>query len=165
MKKKLLSALLLSTALLAAGCGSDDAEEEGHVDEEGCEHLQEGPAVNVTAAVSGTGPAVSNNHTRYDIALVDVAGGKGGAVSFAVSEATDYVLFTSATVPVKVTNGSGATVEFEESATSSTLCTDIQGRYVVPLTVGTHTLTFGPSTLSSVSLVIEESGEHDHDHE
>ncbi|NOK20863.1 hypothetical protein [Corallococcus carmarthensis] len=164
MKKKLLSALLLSTALLAAGCGGDD-EEEGHVDEEGCEHLQKGPAVNVTAAVSGTGPAVSNDHKRYDIALVDVTGGKGGAVSFAVSEATDYVLYASAPVPVKVTNGSGATVEFEESATSSTLCTDIQGRYVVPLTVGTHTLTFGPSTLSSVSLVIEESGEHDHDHE
>ncbi|GMU07841.1 hypothetical protein [Corallococcus caeni] len=164
MKKKLLSALLLSTALLAVGCGGDD-EEEAHVDEEGCEHLQKGPAVSVTAATSGNGPAVSNDHKRYDIALVDVAGGKGGAVSFAVSEATDYVLYASAPVPVKVTNGSGAAVEFEESATSSSLCTDIQGRYVVPLTVGTHTLTFGPSTLSSVSLVIEESGEHDHDHE
>ncbi|NNC02660.1 hypothetical protein HJC10_07320 [Corallococcus exiguus] len=163
MKKKLLSALLLSTALLAAGCGGD--EEEAHVDEEGCEHLQEGPAAAVTAAVSGTGPAVSNDHKRYDIALVDVAGGKGGAVSFAVSEATDYVLYTNATVPVTVTNGSGTTVEFEESATSSSLCTDIKGRYVVPLTVGTHTLTFGPSTLSSVSLVIEESGEHDHAHD
>lgn len=164
MKKKLLSALLLSTALLAAGCGSD-AEDEGSIDEEGCEHLQKGPAVNVTAAASGVGPSVSNNHTRYDIALVDVAGGKGGAVSFAVSEATDYVLFTSAPVPVKVTNGSGATVAFEESTNSSALCSDIQGRHVVPLTVGTHTLTFGPSTLSSVSLVIEESGTHDHDHE
>ncbi|RKH50601.1 hypothetical protein [Corallococcus llansteffanensis] len=164
MKNKLLSALLLSTALLVVGCG-DDAEEEASGDEEGCEHLQEGPAVNVTAAATGTGPAVSNNHTRYDIALVDVAGGKGGAVSFAVSEATDYVLFTNAPVPVKVTNGSGATVEFEESATSSELCTDIKGRHVVPLTVGTHTLTFGPSTLSSVSLVIEEGGEHDHSHE
>ncbi|RYZ33808.1 MAG: hypothetical protein EOO71_41020 [Myxococcaceae bacterium] len=163
MKNKLLSAVLLSASLLVCACGDDAVEASG--DEEGCEHLQEGPAVNVTAVASGAGPAVSNNHTRYDIALVDVAGGKGGAVSFAVSEATDYVLFTSATVPVKVTNGSGTTVEFEESATSSELCTEIQGRHVVPLTVGTHTLTFGPSTLSSVSLVIEESGEHDHDHE
>ncbi|NPC68437.1 hypothetical protein HRD49_19140 [Corallococcus exiguus] len=163
MMKNLLSALLLSTALLAAGCGGD--EEEAHVDEEGCEHLQEGPAAAVTAAVSGTGPAVSNDHKRYDIALVDIAGGKGGAVSFAVSEATDYVLYMSAPVPVTVTNSSGAAVEFEESATSSSLCTDIKGRHVVPLTVGTHTLTFGPSTLSSVSLVIEESGEHDHAHD
>lgn len=164
MKKKLLSALLVSTALLAAGCGGDD-EDEAHVDEEGCEHLQKGPGVAVTAAVSGMGPAVSNDHKRYDIALADVAGGKGGAVSFAVSEATDYVLYTSASVPVKVTNGSGTEVSFEESANSSSLCTEIQGRYVVPLTVGTHTLTFGPSTISSVSLVIEESGEHDHDHD
>ncbi|NRD56592.1 hypothetical protein [Corallococcus exiguus] len=163
MMKKLLSALLLSTALLAAGCGGD--EEEAHVDEEGCEHLQEGPAAAVTAAVSGTGPAVSNDHKRYDIALVDIAGGKGGAVSFAVSEATDYVLYMSAPVPVTVTNSRGVAVEFEESATSSSLCTDIKGRHVVPLTVGTHTLTFGPSTLSSVSLVIEESGEHAHDHD
>ncbi|WP_434299714.1 hypothetical protein [Corallococcus exiguus] len=161
--KKLLSALLLSTSLLAAGCGGD--EEEAHADEEGCEHLQEGPAAAVTAAVSGTGPAVSNDHKRYDIALVDIAGGKGGAVSFAVSEATDYVLYMSAPVPVTVTNSRGAAVEFEESATSSSLCTDIKGRHVVPLTVGTHTLTFGPSTLSSVSLVIEESGEHDHAHD
>nr|WP_211486995.1 hypothetical protein [Corallococcus exiguus] len=161
--KKLLSALLLSTSLLAAGCGGD--EEEAHVDEEGCEHLQEGPAAAVTAAVSGMGPAVSNDHKRYDIALVDIAGGKGGAVSFAVSEATDYVLYMSAPVPVTVTNSRGVAVEFEESATSSSLCTDIKGRHVVPLTVGTHTLTFGPSTLSSVSLVIEESGEHDHAHD
>jgi hypothetical protein len=164
MKKKLLSALLLSCALLASACGGD-TEEEGNVDEEGCEHLQEGPAVTVTAASSGAGPAVSNNHTRYDIALVDVAGGKGGSVSFAVSEATDYVLFTSAPVPVKVTNASGVEEPFEESTNSSSLCTDIQGRHVVPLTVGTHTLTFGPATLSSVSLVIEESGAHDHDHD
>ncbi|RKG76391.1 hypothetical protein [Corallococcus terminator] len=163
MKNKLLSAVLLSASLLVSACGDDAEESTG--DEEGCEHLQEGPAVSVTAAVSGTGPAVSNDHKRYDIALVDVTGGKGGAVSFAVAEATDYVLFTSAPVPVKVTNGSGATVEFEESTNSSTLCSDIQGRHIVPLTVGTHTLTFGPSTLSSVSLVIEESGEHDHDHE
>ncbi|NNC17549.1 hypothetical protein HJC22_17680 [Corallococcus exiguus] len=163
MMKKLLSALLLSTSLLAAGCGGD--EEEAHVDEEGCEHLQEGPAAAVTAAVSGMGPAVSNDHKRYDIALVDIAGGKGGAVSFAVSEATDYVLYMSAPVPVTVTNSRGVAVEFEESATSSSLCTDIKGRHVVPLTVGTHTLTFGPSTLSSVSLVIEESGEHDHAHD
>ncbi|RKH41600.1 hypothetical protein [Corallococcus sicarius] len=164
MKKNLLSALFLSTALLVVGCG-DDADEATSGDEEGCEHLQEGPAVNVTAVATGAGPAVSNDHKRYDIALVDVAGGKGGAVTFAVAEATDYILFTGASVPVKVTNGSGATVEFEESTTSSELCTDIKGRHVVPLTVGTHTLTFGPSTLSSVSLVIEEGGEHDHDHE
>lgn len=162
MKKNLLSALFLSTALLVVGCG-DDADEATSGDEEGCEHLQEGPAVNVTAVATGAGPAVSNDHKRYDIALVDVAGGKGGAVTFAVAEATDYILFTGAAVPVKVTNGSGATVEFEESTTSSELCTDIKGRHVVPLTVGTHTLTFGPSTLSSVSLVIEEGGDHDHE--
>jgi hypothetical protein len=164
MKKKLLSALLLSTALLTAACGGDDKEPEQD-DVEGCEHLQKGPGAPVTAAATGAGPAVSNDHKRYDITLVDVTGGKGGSVSFAVSEATDYVFYLNAAVDLRVTNSSGAEVPEEEFAGSSATCTDIKGRYVVPLTVGTHTLTFGPSTLSSVSLVIEEGGHHDHDHE
>jgi hypothetical protein len=160
MKKQLLSALLLSASLLTA-CGSDDAA--ASIDDEGCEHLQEGPAVNVTAATSGAGPAVGNDHKRYDIALADVSGGKGGSVTFAAAEATDYVLFTSADVAVKVTNAAGQTVGIEESATRSDACSEIKGRHVVPLTVGTHTLTFGPATASTVSLVIEEaSGAHDH---
>src|SRR3712207_8753985 len=42
-------------------------------------------------------------------------------------------------------------VAFEESAKSSTECTNVKGRYVAPLQVGTYTLTFGPTSASSVS--------------
>lgn len=160
MNKKLLTALLMSTALIATACGDD--EEEENVDVEGCEHLQEGPSTPVNATLTGTPPSVSDDHRRYDITLVDGSGGRTGSVSFAASEAADYVIFTGVDVPVTVTNSSGTAVAIEESTKSSSQCTEIKGRHVVPMTVGTHTLTFGPTTATSVSIVIEKA-EHDHD--
>lgn len=163
MNKKLLAALLMSTALLAAGCG-DDEEGEESADVEGCEHLQEGPSTAVTATLTGTPPAVDDDHRRYDITLVDGTGGKTGSVSFAAAEATDYIIFTSADVALTVTNSSGAEVEIEESAKSSSECTEVKGRHVVPMSVGTYRLTFGPTTAASVNIVIEhevhEGDEH-----
>ena len=160
MRMKLFSTLLLSSALLVA-CGDEEAEETA--DTEACEHLKEGPASAVTAAATGAGPAVSNDHRRYDIALVDVTGGKGGSVSFAAAEGIDYILFTGADVPVTVKNSGGTAVNPEASVKSSTECTEIKGRHTFPLSVGTYTLTFGPTTLTSVQLVIEEAG-NDHEH-
>jgi len=154
MMKKWLSACLLSSALLA-GCGG----EKNEADVEGCEHLQEGPSAAVTASASATGtlPSVSNDHKRYDITLPAGSGGSNvGSVSFAAAEASDYVFFLGSNVTLKVTNASGE-VAFEESATSSTECTNVKGRFVAPLQVGTYTLTFGPTSESSVSLVIEET--------
>jgi len=164
MNKKLLAALLMSTALLSSACGDDDEEPEENVDVEGCEHLREGPAVAVLATLTGTPPTVANNHRRYDITLVDGTGGRSGSVSFAASEASDYVFFTSADVPVSITDGSGAAVEIEESTKSSETCTEIKGRHIVPLTVGTHTITFGPTSATSVNLVIEEASHEGHEH-
>ncbi|WP_375766022.1 hypothetical protein NR798_30535 [Archangium gephyra] len=158
MMKKLLSVCLLSSALLA-GCGG----EKNEADVEGCEHLQEGPGAAVSASASATGtlPAVSNDHKRYDISLPAGNGGNVGSVSFAAAEASDYVFFLGSNVTLKVTNSSGETVSFEESATSSTECTNVKGRYVAPLQVGSYTLTFGPTSESSVSLVIEETAHAD----
>jgi hypothetical protein len=159
MKMKLFSAVLLSTSLLVA-CGGD----EESPDVEGCEHLKEGPAAAITASASGTGaPAVSNDHKRYDISLTDVTGGKGGSVSFAASEGTDYILFTSADVPVVVKGSNGQTVAPEASVKTSSECTEIKGRHTFGLSVGTYTISFGPTTATSVSLVVEEGGS-DHEH-
>jgi hypothetical protein len=159
MRMKLFSAVLLSSALLVA-CG-EEAEETA--DTEACEHLKEGPTSPVTAVATGMGPAVSNDHRRYDITLVDVTGGKGGSVSFAAAEGIDYILFTGADVPVTVKNSGGTAVNPEASATSSSECTEVKGRFTYPLSVGTYTLTFGPTALTSVPLVIEEAG-GDHEH-
>jgi len=156
MMKKLLSVSLLSSALLV-GCGNAN-----EADVEGCEHLKEGPAASVSASASTSGaPAVSNDHKRYDITLPAGSGGNIGSVSFAAAEATDYVLFLGADVPVKVTSSSGQEVAFEMSAKTSAECAEVKGRHVVPLQVGTYTLTFGPTTQSSVSLVIEETAHGD----
>lgn len=159
MMKKLLSACLLSSALLV-GCGApaEDA------DAEGCEHLREGPAVAVTASASSTSaPKVGADHKRYDISLPAGTSGNTGSVSFAADAATDHIFFLSADASLTITSSSGQTVSFESSAKNSASCGDIKGRYVAPLEVGTYTLTFGSSSVSSVSLVIEESG-HEHEH-
>jgi hypothetical protein len=158
MKMKLFSAVLLSSVLFV-GCGDEES-----ADVEGCEHLKDGPASTVNAIAATTGaPEVKADHRRYDITLVDVTGGKGGTVSFAAAEAIDYVIFASADVPVAIKNASGATVAIEETVKSSTECAEIKARHTVPMTVGTHTITFGPTTATSVSIVVEE-GAHDHEH-
>jgi hypothetical protein len=153
MKMKRFSAVLLSAALLV-GCGNEET-----VDTDACEHLKEGPASSVTASASATGaPAVSNEHRRYDISLIDVADGKGGSVSFAVAEATGYTLFLTGEVPVNVRDANGQRIEVVASGTGSSECSEIKRRHLFPLGVGLHSITFGPTTESSVSLVIVESG-------
>lgn len=160
--KKLLATCLLSTALLV-GCSGD---EEESADVEGCEHLQNGPATAITATPGAAGaPEVSNDHKRYDVTLVDVSGQKGGSIAFAASEAADYVFFLNTDVPFAVASAGGQAVAIEESAKSSTECTDIKGRYIVPLEVGTYTLSFGPTSATSVSVVVEEAAHEDgHEH-
>lgn len=162
MKRKFLSAVLLSTALVfGPACGEE--EEEESADAEACEHLAEGPSTAVTATVVATdAPAVKDDHRRYDIALVDVTGGKGGTVKFAAAEAGDYIIFTSASVAVSIQDANGQTVTPEASTDRSSECTDVKGRHTVPMKVGTHTITFGPTPETAVSVVIEH-GEHDHE--
>ena len=150
MKSKRFGAVLLSAALLAS-CGGEN------VDTKPCEYLQEGPASSVTASASATGaPAVSADQRRYDISLIDVTGGKGGSVSFSVAEAGDYTLYLNGEVPVNVTNASGQRIEVTVSGTGSSECTEIKRRHTFPLAAGMHSIAFGPTTVSSVSLVIDQ---------
>lgn len=150
-------------ALLASACGDDHSDELG-VDQEGCEHLAEGPATPVTASAiaDSSAPAVADDHMRYDITLVDDGGGQNvGSVSFAAAEAGDYVLFLGQDVPVAVADSTNQPIDIEASASSSEACPEIRGRHVVELGVGTHFFTFGPTSESAVQLVIEPDGEHE----
>jgi hypothetical protein len=158
MKMKHFSAVLLSVSLLV-GCG------EASIDSDACEHIQEGPASPITASANETGaPAVSTDHRRYDISLVDGTGGKGGSVSFAVAEANDYTLFLTGEVPVNLKDANGQRIEVTASGTGSSECSEIKRRHTFALAVGTHSITFGPTSAGSVSLVIVGAA-HEHDHE
>ncbi len=142
--------------------GSDAGTPGDELDEEGCEHLADGPAVSVTATATASGaPAIDADHQRYDIQLTPITGGKGGYVTFAADDEADFVFFLGANVPVTFRDAQDQEVEPEASATSSTTCTEIKGRYVVPLEVGMYTLSFGPTTEDQVSVVVEEAG-HEH---
>lgn len=145
--------------LFLTGC----PQAEPSLDEEGCEHLAEGPATAVTAVAEGEGPLVRDDHRRYDVGLVAVAGGSGGTVRFAADEASDFLIFLGSNVPLVITDSTGAEVEVEETVTGSDTCTEVAVRHLVPLSVGTYRLTFGPSTASSVSVVLEPHA-HEHAH-
>ncbi len=155
MKMKRFSAVLLSVAFLV-GCG------EASSDSDACEHLQEGPASAVTASANELGaPAVSHDHRRYDISLIDGTGGKGGSVSFAVAEAGRYTVFLNGEVPVNLKDANGQRIEVLASGADSSKCSELKRMHFFELAVGTYSLTFGPTTAGSVSLVI--IGENDED--
>jgi len=153
--------LVLSLSLLA-GCGGTAAPEE---DVEACEHLKEGPGVAVTAAkdASAALPTVNEPHKRYDIALVaeSTGGAYGGLVSYASAAEGDYAVFLSADVPLEVTDSAGTVVAFESTVGSVSSCTEVKSKRVLELGVGTYTFRFGPTSQSSVSLVVE-SAAHAH---
>jgi len=130
-------------------------------EDEACEHLAEGPASAVTAVATGEGPFIADDHRRYDVSLVPVAGGNGGRVRFAADEAGDFLFFTSAEVTLAFTDAAGSPVEIEETVTGSTVCTEIGAQTVIPLAVGTYHLELGPTAETTVSLVVEHGGEHE----
>ena len=154
--------LIVSAALGLAGCGGDDHEEE-NPNAEACEHMKQGPPAALTAGADFliTAPKINSDHKRYDVTLVDVPGGKGGYLTFAVAHAGDYIFYSSAPVIMTVKTPAMADVAAESSATGIPECTEVKGRQVHDLAVGTYVLVVAPQSLNQVSLVVEESG-HTH---
>jgi hypothetical protein len=167
MKKTIYITLLV--AFLGA-CGSDDSNTntsntnnqttEETPESEACEHLAEGPfqAVTATADAMGTLENAAYEHTRVNIALADIEGGKGGFTSFEADGDGDFYFFLSADLPLKILDGSGAEVAMESTTIGSDLCTEIGAIHVVELMVGTYTLEFGPTTETEVGLAHELVG-------
>lgn len=143
------------------GDGDDDAGEEEDITEVACEHMIEGPASAHDATTSAPFPDVTAEHTRHDVALVDVAGGKGGSVAYEAASETDYAVFLSVDIPIAFYDSSGAELAVEESAAVDA-CDEVAVQKTVELPVGTVELRLGPTTETSVSLVIEAAGGHDH---
>lgn len=159
---------LLLSVLLWSACGEETHDEEDHggIEEEGCEHIQQGPNKAVSAAVDAMlAPNATAEHTRIDVSLVDVTDGKGGAVQLIPDEAGEFYLFLSADVPIKLTKASdGAEVTAEEVGGAVEACSaSIPKHYVFDLEASTYVLNFGPTTEAEVRFVFEHAGEHGED--
>lgn len=152
---------IVLVAFLMPGCSGDDdddASESGDdLLKEACEHMVEGPGESVTASADGVTdvPDVSTHHTRFDVALADVDGGKGGFVSYAAEEEGDYVVFLSEDMSVGATDASGAEVLAVSSESGTAPCDEVATAVTFELGVGTYTLELGPASATSVSVVIE----------
>lgn len=161
---RLLTAAACAATLLGAPACGDDHEEHGESTEaEACEHLADGPFQAVSAAADQSGGLESINypHTRVDVALVPVEGGNGGWVSFAADEDGDFGVFMDADVPLAVFDAGGDPVAFEASATGSAVCDAIGAVHTVELAVGTYALQLGPTSATTVGIVVEHlEGDH-----
>jgi hypothetical protein len=177
MQYSRLFSLLLPVCSLAIACtGTDDggtdagAEEESHEDqinEEGCEHMAEGPSESVTATASleGTQTDISTAHTRFDISLVEDNGQYKGFVTYDASEEGELFLFLNANIPTQVSRLSdGSAVEIEETDEAFSLCDAVSVLHVLDVEIGTLAIEFGPTSETEVHAVAELlTGEHDHD--
>jgi hypothetical protein len=76
--------------------------------------------------------------------------------------AHEFVFALSKAVPVTFKGPAGSAVAIEKTETTGSPCTEVAVRHEVPLTLGRHTLTFGPTAETSVGMVIEEVA---HSHE
>lgn len=164
MKKWFIAILSISMIVLAA-CG-DDAESEPEVEEtpqgEACEHMVEGPAIEVEAADGvEAAPDATVEHTRVDLTLVDDGmGANAGYVTYAADETGEFYVFTSSDVAFSIldANENEVTIEATEAVGE---CDEVVQRHVVDLEVGTYTFFFGPTSDTAVSFVVEHAGEHE----
>jgi hypothetical protein len=156
-----LTGALAAFLLGSLSCGDDHAEEE-NPNAEACEHIaaaDKAVALTAAATASPSAPEIRADHKRYDVTTVSVAGGKGGYLTFAAAEAGDYIFFTGTPVQLTVKNPAGADVAAESSSASIPECTQVKGRHVYPLQVGTHVIGI-TTTADEVRFVVEGSHEH-----
>jgi hypothetical protein len=123
------------------------------IDEEGCEHLAEGPAapVNGAAKPDASAPAIADDHKRYDVSLAG-----GGFVKFQSGGAKEYVFFTSPAATVAITDATGKPVALTSSTSGSKACDDIKSRHTAKLGVGVYYLEL-KSSGAKVSVVVEDA--------
>ncbi len=144
---------LLSWAL--SSCESHEAHEEDPR-AEACEHLAQGPAKALTAGVDDASAVdVSAGHTRFDLALGDVAGAKGGVAKFSVAAAGDWMVALSEDAKLAVVGPNGAVIAPESSLPGGPTCSAAKVIHTYELGVGSHLLRFGPGSSAAVNLVIE----------
>lgn len=171
MKRFTRTAPAVLAAGLLAACGGDDdehGENEHGLEEEFCEHFQNGPFQSVTASGDAEGaPDATFEHTRIDVTLTSTTGGMmGGWVHFETDEAGEFVIATSnAQVPMAVVHHEDGEEVTPERTETGDECGEVAMMNTYDLEMGRYDIWFGPTSESEVGMGFEEAGGHDHDHE
>jgi hypothetical protein len=141
---------LLSVSLLA-GCEALGPEDPFA---EACEHLTAIPTM-VNASVSAASAPELATHTRYEVALPEATGGRGGNVRFASTLRGRLLVFLAADVAVKLGTAMGDLAP--SGSGKSGPCPELAAWYEYDVGVGVQTLTLGGSgnSRASVGLVLE----------
>lgn len=161
---------LLAIALtlsVAAACGpAEENNHEGEVtpEEDACEHMEEGPAVDATAVAAGEdAESISDSHTRYDLTVPgDPA---SGVIEFALAEEGEAHFFFDSDVDLTVTDAEGTEVAAEATLASVDACDAVVEGFVYDLGVGTYTLTIdGQASPGMVYVPAEHAHEEGEEH-
>jgi len=132
--------------------GGDGGE---NLDSEGCEHLTEGPFVDVTAgADAASAVAVGADHKAYRVKL---SSSQPGFLRFAAATMGDLFIYADTDAPLEVTDDQGKEVSLT-TVKSIAACSEVKAKHSAELAaVGTYTFRLGPGA-TQVTLVLELEG-------
>jgi hypothetical protein len=165
--------MLLAALPLAFACTPPEENADAGPDplnEEACEHMADGPFVDLDASADGTNLAdMSDDHTAYRIATADIGdGNRGGSVSFESSEETNHTFWLDSHFDLKFIGSDDSEAMIVKSVHAVDECEEVMMFHTVMLGVGTYTVEIGPTQSETVTLVWEhgepagEDGGMDH---
>ncbi|AKT40105.1 hypothetical protein [Chondromyces crocatus] len=170
MKFRIALLLLGSLALVACG-GDDDGHDDhdtGHTHTETdhdpeahiCEHFEETPIAVAAGADAAAAPVEELDHVTYEVTLpqASAASNYSGFMGLTVpaGHGGAYVAFITTAAPLAIQDSEGNPVTATSTCTAapcSEACDQILGRYDVTLNEGTYTLSFGPTSVSTLRIV------------
>jgi hypothetical protein len=129
-----------------------------------CDDLNSNPSTapipKTAGAEIGDGGAINAAAGKKVIEFVDFEGQKGGFIRLAIDPANQSAVFLMLddAVGFAAVHDDGSEVDYLESGDSSELCPEAQGRYLWIVEESENHLRFGPTSASSVALVIETLG-------
>jgi hypothetical protein len=154
-----------------SGCSEKNVTEEENLDTHVCEHLENGPAANVTAAadIDTALQAAQDDpstiiqhvlHTRYDVSLpaVDRDTFEGYVTYIPIAADGEYAVYLDSGIPVTVfdTTADNDVIEADDIVNSSTDCALIEYKGIFTfLESHVYVIRLGPSdTCPNVSMLI-----------
>ncbi len=168
MKNKIYLSCIALALTWSAGCGSDDEmEAELSPAEDACEHMIEGPFESLTAVAADAAsmPAIAEDHTRYDIALIASGANSEGFLELRIAEEGEFGIYLSRDIAIEVRDSSDNTIAAEETE-SVAACSEVSVGHIFDFEVGSYELYVGPSAdATEISIVLVELGDHHHEEE